>query len=179
MPQPAGLPVRGRRRLRHPARSLLELAVVDDHRPDLDGDCRAARATATSSTSAIAASRSGTSMTLNPPMTSFASENGPSTTTGPPAPCLTVVAVVTGCSSAPESSIFSALLAEPLVDPAVDLLRALLRHRGVEFGRGREHDDVLHGRDPFVRGTVSSPQRTDKAGIDIRAGEILRRATPG
>ena len=52
-----------------------------------------------------AASRSGTSMTVNPPTTSFASENGPSTTTGSPPPPLTVVAVVTGCSSAPPSAI--------------------------------------------------------------------------
>ena len=35
-------------------------------------------------TMAIAASRSGTSIMLNPPTFSFASENGPSTTTGSP-----------------------------------------------------------------------------------------------
>src|SRR3954447_18319778 len=53
-----------------------------------------------------AASRSGTSTTVKPPTTSLASLNGPSTTTAlPPSPDLTVVAVVTGCSSAPPSAI--------------------------------------------------------------------------
>jgi hypothetical protein len=41
-------------------------------------------------------------------MTSLASLNGPSTTTGPSGPYFTVVAVVTGCSSAPPSAMLAA-----------------------------------------------------------------------
>ena len=86
-----------------PSRSFLELRVVLDHRADLEGHAGELSGGAALAMS-TAASRSGTSMNRetdrSPPS---ASSNGPSTTSGPTSPCFTVVAVVTGCSSAPPS----------------------------------------------------------------------------
>ena len=72
--------------------------------------------------SAIAASMSGTSMTLKPPTISLASLNGPSTTTGPSSPCSTRGRGLDTEQLGAAVGDDGAVLLEPLVDLLVDRL---------------------------------------------------------
>ena len=96
---------------------------------------RAARGCGQVLTSAIAASMSGTSITLKPPTISLASLNGPSTTTGPSSPCLTRGRGLDTEQLGAGVGDLVAVLLEPLVDLLVDRL-ADLRVDATRRGRG-------------------------------------------